>query len=74
MEPVPAEEASIVRRSETGRRSIASISSSNSSITGICTVIIMFTSGHRCFTKEKESIFLRNRKEKVGKDGLRIRR
>lgn len=73
MEPVPAEAASIVRRSETGRR-IASISSSNSSITGICTVIIMFTSGHRCFTKEKESIFLRNRKEKVGKDGLRIRR
>lgn len=63
MEPVPAEVASIVQRSETGRR-IASISSSNSSITGICTVIIMFTSGHRCFTKEKELIFLRNRKEK----------
>lgn len=63
MAPVPAEVASIVRRSETGRR-IASTSSSNSSITGICTVIIMFTSGHRCFTKEKELIFLRNREEK----------
>lgn len=52
MAPVPEEAASIDRKSETGRTAFTSSSSISNSISGICTtVIIMFTSGHRCFTK-----------------------
>lgn len=52
MAPVPEEAASIDQKSETGRTAFTSSSSISNSISGICTtVIIMFTSGHRCFTK-----------------------
>lgn len=52
MAPVPEEAASIDQKSETGRTAFTSSNSISNSISGICTtVIIMFTSGHRCFTK-----------------------
>lgn len=67
MAPVPEEAASIDQKSETGRTAFTSSSSISNSISGICTtVIIMFTSGHRCFTKAGQ---------KMGKIGrLRLRK